>query len=131
MAIRFFDSIEVYPEESLIERWTSAYMTIPQRAEPTPIVLNGLTIGEWPSKEPTDVTFVVDLVAACDMAYVEQAPFLNFAEGGLARVRRVARAVIGDRNFDVDEVMHAYHMTHGHPQETAHRRQALSDDRTW
>lgn len=91
-----------------------------QRALPIPVLLDGIELCAWPSKDPEDVMdTAVELLHMGYAEYVAKAPFLPFDEGSVNRVRRVARCIIGTRTLDLDALCDTYFRRHGRPEDEA------------
>jgi hypothetical protein len=85
------------------------------RAQPMPVVVDGITVTHWPTGATDDVDTTVELLCEAVATYAHQAPFLRFDEGDLDRARRLARAIIGDRSIDLDAVCVSYLRQYGRP----------------
>ena len=86
--------------------------------KPDGVIVDGVDVGHWPAKEPTDpMAWLVDVLPTCHATYVAEMAWLNFYETPLDRVRRIASAFIGARDLNLQDVMTAYLRAHGMPSE--------------
>jgi hypothetical protein len=104
---------------------------LPKRAIPTPVIVHGIHIADWPSTAPADEEgWCVETLHTADAVYCQQIPFANFGETPIDRCRRLCRALIAGRSpsykplavsLDVERVMHRYLSAYGHPREVSER----------
>jgi hypothetical protein len=81
-------------------------------------MLQGIQVTEWPAEKlpPTEeeqYALIAALVVSGLATFQERRPFTPFDETSLTTIRRVAVAVIGDRNYDVARVMDHHLRTFG------------------
>lgn len=95
-------------------------MAIPQRPTPIPVVVEGITVCEWPPTVPgeSEARYALAelLLGTAYATYVDKAPFRRFDEGGIDLLRRLARSICEGRTIDPTKVVDQYLLHYGRPE---------------